>query len=746
MAFRLVTCASRRLRSTICAQFIPREARTNGNRLGYKYKWAETEFISESEAKPDFLRYNREFGMFGAYLFEDDGSITRSPKYNKYLPSFKMELEEDEDPFLFWTSCDGLIYLRYPKGKHVLWNPTTHEYKILPEPYAHPSRCLSYLVVASGMWHDHTSQDYIVVNLVRTYMLLGTKTDSSHFIHLYSLKTNSWKIIPCPCPHCFGFGTTCVCLSGILYFTAIRAIRSFDISTQTFSNIPLPKGCRSYHEPHILEYKGLLSVVYSKDAACHVLREYQLWAMHDGLWTRESVFHTRGVRKPLWFSKDGKLLYFLSRTRDMVVFDCATGKSKHLGVDSPSDFDTGMIPFVENFVQLNGISCIEESRNNIKSEVNPACSSSSSSTPIFCSLKDGMAFRLVTSATRQLPLCNRVRSAISFSGSRAQLAPRVEVNTRIEGAPPMRNNGNELGRENGPIVSETTLSSCDIFPKPKPKPKPDIFVNYRDSYHYVFTGASCNGVLHFHDGDFHRRGSVGQALWNPTTGGYKILPKSSVELRPHSSHEFDINGVWSDHRFEDYKVLNIVRANERGGRLPEDVSYYIDLYSLKLNSWRRIPCPDFKYCGYESVCVAGVFYCRASLNKTGVILSFDFNTETLSTLSLPNKNCNRHYFLDYKGLLSVLACWWDEDLDDEIPWKYELWIRSAGSWTRESIFHVHGVSKPLWFSQDGKLLYFASVDDELVMFDRSTGKLNHLGVDCWMSKVIPFFESFVQLN
>ncbi|KAL1561434.1 hypothetical protein AAHA92_04140 [Salvia divinorum] len=108
--------------------------------------------------------------------------------------------------------------------------------------------------------------------------------------------------------------------------------------------------------------------------------------------------------------------------------------------------------------------------------------------------------------------------------------------------------------------------------------------------------------------------------------------------------------------------------------------------------------------------------------------------------------------MEYKGLLSALACWYDEDQYPAMLSKYELWIMSDGSWKKESIFHTRGVQKPLWFSQDGKLLYFASVTDELVMFDRATGELKYLGIDWFSSRgkidpmMIPFFESFVQLN
>ncbi|KAL1562132.1 F-box/kelch-repeat protein-like protein isoform X7 [Salvia divinorum] len=367
----------------------------------------------------------------------------------------------------------------------------------------------------------------------------------------------------------------------------------------------------------------------------------------------------------------------------------------------------------------------------------------------------------------------------------------------IDGVPPSRrNNENRLNknrwrgysRKPDPDMFESKCKSClqlDIIPKPKP----DIFVNYRDSYHgdnynlkdffvaysleeddtlspiyfiypptflakddYYFTRASCNGLLHFYD---EKSGS--QVLWNPTTGGYKILPKPFVEPHPRITSVPYSMGLWSDHRFEDYKVLNLVSSHLKVERGLPHMSYYIDLYSLKLNSWKRIPCPDFN-CddGYSAACVAGVFYCIASLKRTDVIFAFDFSTETISSLPLPlpppDNLCDYYYyFLEYKGLLSALACW--DYKDTCVPLKYELWIMSDGSWTKESVFHTRGgIQMPLWFSQDGKLLYFVSVTNELVMFDRANGELKHLGIE-WASAhirikpmMIPFFESFVQLN
>ncbi|VFQ77147.1 unnamed protein product [Cuscuta campestris] len=283
-------------------------------------------------------------------------------------------------------------------------------------------------------------------------------------------------------------------------------------------------------------------------------------------------------------------------------------------------------------------------------------------------------------------------------------------NTRIQCAPPtgkklFKPYPNRLCEHSGyyglpdPNIYErkcTALSSCLQHWKadlcPKPKPKPDIFVYSLDDnlrkcfvaysleedgiispkYYiyppsflakgYSFTGCSCDGLLHFHDN------RLGHVLWNPTTTEYKILPKPFLELPPGLEYARVSFGLWSDPRFEDYKMLYTVKGSLKDEKRHFlGSSYHIDLHSLKTNSWKRIPCTEF------------------------------------------------------------------------------------GGFSGESVIETRAVKEPLWFSLDGKLLYFTSLTDELVVFDRDTGKLKYLGVN-WPNTsitrpmMIPFYESFVQLN
>ncbi|XP_057809505.1 uncharacterized protein LOC131023887 isoform X1 [Salvia miltiorrhiza] len=266
-----------------------------------------------------------------------------------------------------------------------------------------------------------------------------------------------------------------------------------------------------------------------------------------------------------------------------------------------------------------------------------------------------------------------------------------------------------------------------------------------------FTAVSCNGLLHFenlqHD-DF---------LWNPTTNEFKALPDSSFDHQhPHGVVVTNIKlgcVMWSDNRCADnFKMLQLVLANTADGEDESsiDLSYHIHLYSLKTNSWKKIPCSEFFYLQGPGITINEVYYVPGYLienEEIGVLLSFDFSTETLSSIPGPpiQNGWSCVIFLEYKGFFGYVPCWKDEN---EIPVRFELWVMKNGSWTMESVFHTCGVSRPLWFSRNGELLYFSSLNEEVLVFDRVTGKLNHPGINfgwpgTWLT---PFVENFVQLN
>lgn len=329
-----------------------------------------------------------------------------------------------------------------------------------------------------------------------------------------------------------------------------------------------------------------------------------------------------------------------------------------------------------------------------------------------------------------------------------------------------------------PYVFETQLVNKRFYENPQPsieEPKPDIFIRYLDKdnreyftahsvkedgsvtpkyYIYVpslikekgcvFSDASCNGVFHFQNwkGDHH--------LWSPTTNELKTLPKS-LDMLPGVLRKFQrAFGMCYDHRCEDYKVLQVVSNHTEESGIFETV-FHFELYSLKSNSWKIIQCKGFSGIGrFSGACINGVFYTPAiSLEKEAkVILSFDFSTETLSTLPVPPDTRSPyvvHSVFEYNGMLSVLVY----SPDETVPSSYELWIMNKkGLWVNACVFSTCGIQSPVCFSKNGGQLYFESMNDELLVFDRATRKLKQLGIYCFSNRIKfhPVVERSFHLN
>ncbi|XP_057767687.1 uncharacterized protein LOC130987969 [Salvia miltiorrhiza] len=289
---------------------------------------------------------------FRAYsVDEEDGSL--SPKYYVYPPS-------PQKWSYHGATCNGVFHLMNGDWEQILWNPTTEECKTLPMPFVRRSYSREAFVrdelMVSGMWYDHTRENYKLLQLIKSNALVMARRTNYvwHSIWLYSLESDSWKEMP-PTHLITVCNDTSACINDVFYCavslaghkecradltteTLVKIVRksggimSFNFSTETRSMIDLPfidgKNVRYW----ILEYKGLLSIVVRSKGGLSETREHELWVMNDGLWIRESVFHVSyDVGKPLWFSKNGRFLYFEYQYGG-VVFDRATEKLKKLGI------------------------------------------------------------------------------------------------------------------------------------------------------------------------------------------------------------------------------------------------------------------------------------------------------------------------------------------------------------------------------------------------------------------------------
>nr|KJB74170.1 hypothetical protein B456_011G277300 [Gossypium raimondii] len=101
------------------------------------------------------------------------------------------------------------------------------------------------------------------------------------------------------------------------------------------------------------------------------------------------------------------------------------------------------------------------------------------------------------------------------------------------------------------------------------------------------------------------------AIWNPSTREFKILPPSSIQRPPYFSPfeetyltldhvEFNHASFGFDSKTDDYKVIRFVTltfVNSEEQYPHSHFMYQVELYSLRSNSWKEIPCPDYKPTG-----------------------------------------------------------------------------------------------------------------------------------------------------
>ncbi|XVF79231.1 hypothetical protein PTKIN_Ptkin14bG0204000 [Pterospermum kingtungense] len=296
-------------------------------------------------------------------------------KENIYLPEI-YRICEVHGP------CNGLLCLQVTDDKVALWNPSTREIKFLPQPTIQPppphddieffSIHTSFSPIGFGF--DSNSEDYKVATFVdhcfrdeegRSFL------DCRSQVHLYSLKSDSWKEIPHPNERTFVSGNSFFnsYIDGVYYWFAIdqeegivnylHFILSFNFANEKFSTISLPNfgGSFEHFNLEILDFNGLLGAFVFPNEGDE--KSFDLWVMNNGLWTKEfSIGPISGVHMPLGFSENGEL-FLEGSNHELLLFDPTTQEIRNLGIhDYPEVMR--LIAYVESLVPLNGTSELEE--------------------------------------------------------------------------------------------------------------------------------------------------------------------------------------------------------------------------------------------------------------------------------------------------------------------------------------------------------------------------------------------------
>ncbi|GMJ15506.1 CONSTITUTIVE EXPRESSER OF PR GENES 1, CONSTITUTIVE EXPRESSER OF PR GENES 30 [Hibiscus trionum] len=245
--------------------------------------------------------------------------------------------------------CNGLLCL-HNDDDCAIWNPSTREIKILPRPHSGRGGD-SWIAAAFDLFNfgfDYTTHDYIVIK-VFVSPHKDEQRNTMYKVELYSLKTNSWKIIFRPLRLDFNYKGFSTCINRCFYWMRTSTICAFDLRDEKFSNLTYP--C-DWYDPSsnpsaMFDLDGSLTFVFGRQQGAE--SSFAVWVMNGSwtqIWSIESVF---GVEGPLGFWKNGELCLQGCNNQELLVFDPVIGEFKGLGIDA-----CGVITFVENIVSING--------------------------------------------------------------------------------------------------------------------------------------------------------------------------------------------------------------------------------------------------------------------------------------------------------------------------------------------------------------------------------------------------------
>ncbi|KAK8524837.1 hypothetical protein V6N13_015836 [Hibiscus sabdariffa] len=253
--------------------------------------------------------------------------------------------------------CNGILCLELDDGrdKAALWNPSTREFKILPQSPVQDST--SFDCLGLGFGYDSRTDDYKVVRFVVNYFEedsdAGSMFEHNYQVELYSLRSDSWKEISYPGvdPHnsppfnCY--------INGVYYWHATESsghlILSFDMVNEKFSTLPLPQTSEGFNS-HLLDFNGLLGAIFYPGGGTET--SFDLWVMNES-WTKQfSIESVPGVEMLLGFWKNGEL-FIESLDHELVLFDPSTRELKNLGIHA-SKRSMQITAYVESLVPING--------------------------------------------------------------------------------------------------------------------------------------------------------------------------------------------------------------------------------------------------------------------------------------------------------------------------------------------------------------------------------------------------------
>ncbi|KAM1229761.1 hypothetical protein ACFX13_040750 [Malus domestica] len=220
------------------------------------------------------------------------------------------------------------------------------------------------------------------------------------------------------------------------------------------------------------------------------------------------------------------------------------------------------------------------------------------------------------------------------------------------------------------------------------------------------------------------------ALWNPSIQKFKMIPLPAIEQQQPSSDLHISLGFGYDSVYDDFKHLQIAELS-KGVFVSSEVS----IYSLILNSWKRIknlPRNDFSTLNVYDTALefSNGALCWLMPNRLDmyrfIILTLDLATEKYQEFDTPvDKDYSTVMELEVLGgSLCVSVHDWDTGND--------VWIMKdfGGPWTllysikKETMTWLLNYCPPLVFAKNGEMVLLKKDEEAFVWFDLK-GKIGY---------------------
>ncbi|XVF46058.1 hypothetical protein PTKIN_Ptkin02bG0257500 [Pterospermum kingtungense] len=280
-----------------------------------------------------------------------------SSKNLSIVQDLVLPLDFSETPHSIAGCCKGLVCLDDEEGRFVIWNPSTGEHKELHvrSSLQSPPGADESFFSCSGFGYDFESQDYKVVRFMEHVF----EDEYPRFeAELYSFNSHSWKKIHYPYQADLFHGPS-IYINGMFYWLAhdIRDhmfVLSFNFATDQFSSFPLPVDFDVLGTDLLfIELdESLAAIVYSCGGT---ELSFDIWVMNNESWIKKSTFGPIfDVDRPLGLWKKSKFVFEGSKC-ELLLYDFATRKLKHLGFENDNLKEMELFPYVENTQSLRNL-------------------------------------------------------------------------------------------------------------------------------------------------------------------------------------------------------------------------------------------------------------------------------------------------------------------------------------------------------------------------------------------------------